>query len=83
MVGIMYLATLNAENYEFMTLASSPELAMQLLQAACYKHRDKFSYEYDWSEFEPNVFCTFIRQGDILRNGVLIHSYDTAAGWFI
>lgn len=77
----MYLATLDTPNFEFIVLAGSEEHAIELMQKAWNKHQEQTNAYWDWQDVEDSVFLTFIRQGDIIRNGELIHSYDSKQGW--
>lgn len=72
----MYLATLDTPNFEFIVLGDSKENALELMQKAWDKHREQTNADWDWQYVESGVFVTFIRQGDIIRNGELMHTYD-------
>lgn len=72
----MYLATLDTPNYEFIVLGDSEEHAIELLQKAWNKHQEQTNADWDWQFIEDSVYVTFIRQGDIIRNGELMHTYD-------
>lgn len=72
----MYLASLHNGHSELIVLGMDQDHALELLQAAWQRESDE---PWEWVEYA--VFSTFIRQGDILRDGELIHSYDTAARW--
>ena len=77
----MYLATLDTPNFEFLAVDDTREEALELMRKAWDKHREQTNAYWDWQDVEDSVFVTFIRQGDIIRNGELIHSYDSKQGW--
>lgn len=73
---LMYLATLDTPNFEFIVLGDSKENALELMQKAWNKHQEQTNASWDWNFIESSVFVTFIRQGDILRDKELMHTYD-------
>lgn len=75
----MYLATLHTGHFEFVALGDTEENARALMEKAWKKHQKQFEAEWDWEFMSDSVGVTFIRVGDILRDGWLMHSYDLPA----
>ena len=74
----MVLATMHTGHFEFIVLADTEENAIDLMKKAWDRHVEREG-GWEWAFVESSVFVTFIRQGDILRDGTLIHSYDVPA----
>lgn len=77
----MYLATLYTRHFEFVALGDSEENARGLIEKAWKKHRKQTKAEWTWQDVRGDVGMTFIRQGDVLRDGLLMHSYNTPTGF--
>ena len=77
----MYLATLKTRNFDFLVIDKDEESAKNLLRQAWNRHQEQTDAEWDWDFVSDSVFVTFIRCGDVLRDGELMHTYDTPNGW--
>lgn len=77
----MYLATLKTRNFDFLVIDKDEASAKDLLRQAWNRHQEQTDAEWDWDFVSDSVFVTFIRCGDVLRDGELMHTYDTPNGW--
>lgn len=77
----MYLATLTAGNCEFLAVGNSLADAVENLKRVWQKRLDDGLTAYGWEFVHEDVFVRFVRSGDVLVDGTLIHSYDTAANY--
>ena len=73
---LMYLATLDTRHFSFVALDTTEEETLAQMQQAWIIHQEQTGATYEWEEIKEDVSLTFIRQGDVLRNYTLIHSYD-------
>lgn len=77
----MYLATLDTPNFAFVVLEDTEKDALELMRKAWEKHQEQTDAEWDWDFISDSVWVTFVRCGDVLRDGELMHTYNTPNGW--
>ena len=74
----MYIARLETRHFSFTAYGDSEEEGKKLLRRAWARHCHQFPEARSWEELEleEDVYCLFVRCGDVYRDNDLITSYD-------
>lgn len=72
----MWLGTIETTNWEFIALGDTEKEVKSIMRKAWAMHQNQTGAWLDWDELKDDLKIVFIRQGDVLRDFQLLHTYD-------